>query len=119
MQEDSKNSLTKGCDHLNAGRFDAAIKLFSSILDKSPNDAEVLNYLGLAWNAKGEFDKAIENFDQALRINPHHKQAYLNRGNTWAIPQPSCWKTTRRSSASTPRAMAAAPSYTNGLTTPV
>ena len=67
MREDREHKIQKGCEYLNAGRFDGAIELFSSILDITSADDEVLNYLGLAWNGKGDYDRAIDYFDLAIR----------------------------------------------------
>jgi tetratricopeptide (TPR) repeat protein len=38
---------------------------------------------GLAYNGKGEYDKAIADYTQALRINPNYVNAYFNRGNAY------------------------------------
>lgn len=35
---------------------------------------------GLAYGKKGQFDRAIQDYDQALRLNPRHPNAYVNRG---------------------------------------
>jgi hypothetical protein len=39
---------------------------------------------GLAWINKGELDRAIADFTQAIRLNPKDALAYSNRGLTWA-----------------------------------
>src|SRR3954467_1575813 len=36
---------------------------------------------GIALGKSGHYDAAIADFDAALRINPNHVRAYLNRGN--------------------------------------
>ena len=36
---------------------------------------------GIAYGKAGDYDRAIADFDAALRINPNHVRAYLNRGN--------------------------------------
>ncbi|MCY2987212.1 MAG: tetratricopeptide repeat protein [Planctomycetota bacterium] len=41
---------------------------------------------GCAWYAKGDFDKSIAAFNQALRLNPNHEpayNAYNSRGSAW------------------------------------
>ena len=38
---------------------------------------------GLAWDNKGEYDKAIADYNQALTINPNYAYAYVNRGDAW------------------------------------
>ena len=41
------------------------------------------NNRGNAWREKGEYDKAIADYDQALAINPKFAPAYSNRGLAW------------------------------------
>ena len=36
---------------------------------------------GIAYGKAGDYDRAIADFDMALRINPNHVRAYVNRGN--------------------------------------
>ena len=38
---------------------------------------------GFAWSSKGEFDKAIEDFNQALELDPKLMNAYNDRGLAW------------------------------------
>jgi tetratricopeptide (TPR) repeat protein len=40
----------------------------------TPNDR------GLAYFRKGQADRAIENFDQAIRLNPNYAATFFNRG---------------------------------------
>ena len=41
------------------------------------------NGRGCAWGAKKEFDKAIADFAEAIRLDPKLAVAYHNRGNAW------------------------------------
>ena len=36
---------------------------------------------GIAYGKAGDYDRALADFDTALRINPNHVRAYVNRGN--------------------------------------
>ena len=38
---------------------------------------------GNAWYAKKEYDKAIADYDEAIRLDPKHAMAYNSRGNAW------------------------------------
>ena len=47
------------------------------------DSAEAYNSRGISWNEKENFDKAIADFNDAIRLNPKLALAYNNRGNTW------------------------------------
>ena len=48
--------------------------------DRDPNDAAAYNDRGVAYARKGKYDRAIQDFDQALRLDPNQALAYYNRG---------------------------------------
>ncbi len=58
---------------------------------KSDEEIEALNNSnhrlfynrGLAYRDKGDYDRAIENYDKALRINPEDANAYYSRGGAY------------------------------------
>jgi tetratricopeptide (TPR) repeat protein len=39
---------------------------------------------GNAYRRRGDYDQAVRNYDQVVRLNPRHGQAYSNRGITYA-----------------------------------
>ena len=48
-------------------------------------DLAIVHYnRGIAWRAKGDYDRAIADYDQALRLDPKHEDAYVNRGAAWS-----------------------------------
>ena len=52
-------------------------------IEMGRKDAAAYCERGVAWIRRGEFDKAIADFNQALAINPNHVASYGNRGNAW------------------------------------
>jgi tetratricopeptide (TPR) repeat protein len=44
------------------------------------NLATAFHSRGLAYNRKGQPDRAIEDYDQAIQLNPNYALAFYNRG---------------------------------------
>ena len=42
---------------------------------------------GNSWSAKKEYDKAIQDFDEAIRLDPKNARAFNNRGSAWSGKQ--------------------------------
>jgi tetratricopeptide (TPR) repeat protein len=49
------------------------------------NLATAFNNRGVAYASKRQLDRAIQDFDQAIRINPNDALAFGNRGNYYAV----------------------------------
>lgn len=61
------------------------ISLFSNVLKNNPNVLEALNNRGNAYNYKGQFELAIEDFNRGLEIQPDYKNFYNNRAQSYFL----------------------------------
>jgi len=50
-----------------------------------PRDAKFYNNRGIAFAEKGQYERAISDFNQALEINPRYNKAYNNRGIVYRL----------------------------------
>ena len=50
-----------------------------------PRDAKFYNNRGIAFAEKGQYERAISDFNQALKINPRYNKAYNNRGIVYRL----------------------------------
>jgi tetratricopeptide (TPR) repeat protein len=70
------------------GDFGAAIKLYTKAIDtgslSDANRAVVLASRGVAYDMIGETDRAIDDFDTAIRLYPDYGKTYIYRGLAWA-----------------------------------
>ena len=61
----------------------AAIEACTSIILSNPsNDGAFVNR-GIAYRRVGDIDRAIKDYDEAIRLNPNAADAFNNRGNTF------------------------------------
>lgn len=63
------------------GQLDAEILRCTEILKKSPRNVDAYIRRGRAWHEKKEYDKAIDDFNSAQRLDPKNPTIYYNRGN--------------------------------------
>jgi tetratricopeptide (TPR) repeat protein len=70
------------------GDFGAAVKLYTQAIDtgslSDANRAVVLASRGVAYDMIGETDRAIDDFDTAIRLAPDRGTTYIYRGLAWA-----------------------------------
>jgi tetratricopeptide (TPR) repeat protein len=70
-----------------AGAADAVIAACSSIIGEGRAGdaviAQALRARAVAWHNKGEFDRAIADYDHSLRLAPNNAAALNNRGVAW------------------------------------
>jgi tetratricopeptide (TPR) repeat protein len=85
---DALDLLKSGLAARNRGDFAAAAKFYTQAID-SGNLAgaaleAVLTGRGVAYDMAGDTDRAIEDFDAAIRAYPELSTAYIHRGLAWA-----------------------------------
>lgn len=60
------------------GDYRAAIKIFESILDASPDEFEVRLSLGMAYCREGDFERAIKEGHLAEKLKPNEQLVHTN-----------------------------------------
>ena len=59
-----------GFPYFYGGNFEEACRAFRKVADSEPNFAPAYYYLGLAHEALGEYDEAVENFELGRKLTP-------------------------------------------------
>jgi tetratricopeptide (TPR) repeat protein len=66
--------------YFDAERYDDAIKWYAEALTLAPNDVNVSTDLGVGYYYTNQPDKALEQFDRSLKLDPNHPKTLLNVG---------------------------------------
>ena len=66
--------------YFDAERYDDAIKWYLEALKIAPNDVNVSTDLGVCYYYVNQPDKALEQFDTSLKLDPKHAKTLLNLG---------------------------------------
>jgi tetratricopeptide (TPR) repeat protein len=75
--------LKIGNIYVDLRRLDDAIDEYQKALRLSPNFADILTQLGIAFREKGQYDEAIKQFSKAKEVNPRYMLARLHLGLTY------------------------------------
>jgi Flp pilus assembly protein TadD len=70
---------------IDAKNWNAAIKSLSSAALRSPDNADIQNYLGYAYRNAGKLDLAFKHYKQAIALNPRHRGAHEYIGEAYLI----------------------------------
>src|SRR5262249_43041574 len=63
---------------------DDAIAACNRLIQRNPNDAVAYANGGIAYENKGDHDRAISHYDQAVKLDPKYVHAYVLRGIAYA-----------------------------------
>src|SRR5262249_4200288 len=74
-----------GVEVLKKGDYGFALSCFIAVTCHDTKNAEAYYFRGLGHIGMWNYDEAIKDFTQAIRLNPKHAQAYLNRGNLFVM----------------------------------
>ncbi|MEJ2634240.1 MAG: tetratricopeptide repeat protein [Calditrichia bacterium] len=76
----AENLVGDGVDFYQAEKYNEAAQRWKAALRLIPDDAEVQNFLGLAYHRMGKLDSAIIYFSEAAKIDTSYSQAWNNLG---------------------------------------
>jgi serine/threonine protein kinase/tetratricopeptide (TPR) repeat protein len=62
-------------------KYDAALKEFELAAARSPNNAEIYNYVGGIYRRKGRWREALASFERALSLDPRNRSIAFQTGN--------------------------------------
>src|SRR4051812_12430585 len=80
--------IGNGCDRGDAGRLDTESRPEPGELsllkeEASLKDADAYAARASEWVSKGDYDKALKDYDEAIRLKPNHSPFWNNRGFAW------------------------------------
>lgn len=78
MESDIRYLIEQGKKFFRAEAYKKAEAVFLKVLAGKKEFADVYNMLGVIYHQTGQFSKAIEYFNQALKINPRYTEALIN-----------------------------------------
>ena len=87
VQAAALDDVTAGVKAMQRGDNDEAIRLYTKALasgELPPADQALLTTMrGNLWFGKKDNDRAIADYDQAIKLNPNMAETYNNRANAW------------------------------------
>ncbi|XP_049822779.1 tetratricopeptide repeat protein 14 homolog isoform X3 [Aethina tumida] len=75
-------NVADGIDHFKAGKHTEAFQCLNKALNIDPKNVEGLVARGALYANSGNFQRAIEDFETALKLNPNHANARKYMGET-------------------------------------
>jgi cytochrome c-type biogenesis protein CcmH/NrfG len=88
VAQDPKNLnawISLGNDYFDTEQAQKAIHAYGKALEIEPNNPNVLTDQGVMFRKVGWYDKALNNFEKALKLDSKHLQSLYNIGIVYAI----------------------------------
>jgi tetratricopeptide (TPR) repeat protein len=80
LPKDALPRVQLGNLYFDAERFEEAILWYTEALTLNPNNVDVSTDLGVSYYYTNQPDRALEQFDRSLKLNPTHTKTILNVG---------------------------------------
>ncbi|MGK0269520.1 MAG: Tfp pilus assembly protein PilF [Cocleimonas sp.] len=80
---DLHSTIAKAVTFHKQGKIEKAYKVYRKILKSEPNNADVLNYLGMLEFQRGNYDQGIKLIERCLKIYPYHAAGCNNLANMY------------------------------------
>ncbi|MCO5573829.1 hypothetical protein L7F22_027604 [Adiantum nelumboides] len=77
------HNRTTGNELFKAGRFFEALAVYAEGLESDPTNAVLLCNRAACRSKLGQWEKAVEDCDAALRVQPNYTKALMRRANCW------------------------------------
>jgi Flp pilus assembly protein TadD len=83
-------NLAAGRQAIDAKDFRSALKSLTKAVQEKPKDADAQTMLGYSYRKLGTFDKSMEHYQMALKIDSNHRSAHEYLGELYLeINQPA------------------------------
>ncbi len=82
--KDAQGRFLKGLILTELNRYQEAIKVFSDLTQDFPELPEPYNNLAVLYAAQGQYDRAKQSLEQAIRTHPSYATAHENLGDIYA-----------------------------------
>lgn len=76
-------NIVAGRKAMDAKDYKAAVGHFSKAVQALPNDADAHNLLGYSYRKVGTFDKSMEHYQRALKLDANHRGAHEYLGELY------------------------------------
>jgi Flp pilus assembly protein TadD len=76
-------NVTAARQAIEAKDFKSAVGHLTKAVQENPNDADAQNMLGYSYRKLGTFDKSMEHYQKALKIDSNHRSAHEYLGELY------------------------------------